>query len=118
MLELSGAVDGHESAPPWRPPIVATVATTAEGVPALWDAISAHREYATTTGLLERRRSRRMREELSEIVTRRLEQLAKSVCGESRWNELVEAVLSREVDPWSAADEMIGPVGLAPNEQT
>ena len=76
MLELSGAFDGHDDAHSWRPPIVATVATTGDGVPELWAAVNAHREHATATGLLERRRSRRMREELGEIVTRRLEQVA------------------------------------------
>ncbi len=118
MLELSGAFDGHDDAHSWRPPIVATVATTGEGVVGLWESIEAHREHATASGLLERRRARRIREELSEIVTRRLEHLAKSVCGEDRWNELVEAVLSREVDPWSAADQMVAPVAAAPDETT
>ncbi len=118
MLELSGAFDGHDDAHSWRPPIVATVATTGDGVVGLWESIEAHREFATASGLLERRRARRIREELSEIVTRRLEQLAKSVCGEDRWNELVEAVLSREVDPWSAADQMVAPVAAAPTQTT
>lgn len=118
MLELSGAFDGHDDSHSWRPPIVATVATTGEGVVALWESIEAHREHATASGLLERRRARRMREELGEIVTRRLEQLAKSVCGEDRWNDLVKAVLSREVDPWSAADQMIAPVASPPDQTT
>lgn len=110
MLELSGSFANQDGSPGWRPPIIATVATTGEGVAELWDAVVAHRAHAEGSGLLARRRSRRMREELGEIVTRRLESLAKSVCGEQRWNELVEAVLARRVDPWSAADEMIDPI--------
>jgi LAO/AO transport system kinase len=115
MLELSGvfATDGehgHDDAHSWRPPIVATVATTGDGVVALWDAIAAHRRHAEGSGLLERRRSRRMREELSEIVVRRLELQARALCGEQRWNDLIASVVRRDVDPWTAADEMIGPL--------
>ena len=115
MLELSGvfAMDhqpGHDDAHSWRPPIVATVATTGDGIADLWAAIAAHRQHAETSGLIERRRSRRMREELAEIVARRLELQARAVCGESRWAELIAAVVRRDVDPWTAADEMIGPL--------
>jgi LAO/AO transport system kinase len=110
MLELSGVFDGHDDAHSWRPPIVATVATTGDGVAALWDAIAAHRRHAEVSGMLERRRSRRMREELSEIVVRRLELQARALCGDERWNDLVAAVVRRDVDPWTAADEMIGPL--------
>ena len=110
MLELSGPFDAHDGAEAWRPPIIATAATTGEGVAELWSAIAGHREHAAASGRLQRRRSRRMREELGEIVTRRLEQLARSFCGDQRWNELVEGVLARRIDPWSAADEMIDPI--------
>jgi LAO/AO transport system kinase len=106
MLELSGAFDARS----WRPPIVATVATTADGVAELWDAIAMHRHHAESSGLVERRRSRRMREELAEIVARRLEQEARALCGDDRWNDLIASVVRRDVDPWTAADEMIGPI--------
>jgi hypothetical protein len=51
-----------------------------------------------------------MREELSEIVARRLEQQARALCGDERWNHLIASVIQRDVDPWAAADEMIGPL--------
>ena len=48
MLDLSDL-------PPdaWRPPIVATVATTGDGVPELWEAINAHRAHAEASGQLD-----------------------------------------------------------------
>ena len=110
MLELSGAFDGHDDAHSWRPPIASTVATTGDGVAEVWDAIAAHRQHAEASGLLERRRSRRIREELSEIVARRLEQQARALCGDDRWNDLIASVVQRDVDPWTAADQMIGPL--------
>jgi LAO/AO transport system kinase len=112
MLDLAGPAEWptHESPGSWRPPIVLTVATDATGVAELWTAVDDHRRHATESGLLERRRDARMQEELGEIVSRRLRQHARLLCGEERWRELTEAVLERRLDPWSAAEEMIAPL--------
>jgi LAO/AO transport system kinase len=106
MLELSDLP--HEA---WRPPIVATVGNTGEGVPALWDAIKEHRAVIESSGELTKRREFRLREELREIVARRLEQRARDICTGDRWDSLQNGVLNRSIDPWSAADEMLKGVG-------
>ncbi len=106
MLELSDLP--HDA---WRPPIVPTVGSTAEGVPALWDAVLAHRAYAETSGQLAERRSFRTGEELREIIANRLRERAREICTGDRWDALTEAVVSQTTDPWTAADEML--VGLA-----
>ena len=102
MLELSDL--DHDA---WRPPIIATVGNTGEGVPTLWDAIAEHRATIETSGELLRRRQFRLREELPEIVARRLEQRAREICTGDRWDTLQQGVLDRTIDPWSAADEML-----------
>jgi LAO/AO transport system kinase len=102
MLELSDL--DHDA---WRPPIIATVGNTGEGVPTLWDAIAEHRATIETSGELLRRRQFRLREELREIVARRLEQRAREICTGDRWDTLQQGVLDRTIDPWSAADEML-----------
>jgi LAO/AO transport system kinase len=111
MLDLSGTTEWptHESTTSWRPPIVAAVATSGEGVVELWNAVAAHRRHAAESGLLQRRRAIRLREELSEIIARRLRRHAEELCGEERWRKLTEEVVAGELDPWAAADEMIGP---------
>ena len=106
MLDLSDLP--HEA---WRPPIVSTVGSTGEGVPALWDVVRQHREFITASGELERRRRFRLREELREIVARRLEQRAREICTGERWDALQDGVIDRTLDPWSAADEMLKSVG-------
>ena len=109
MLELSGA--GAEAANAgWQVPIIATVASSGESVDHLWDEILAHRDHAASSGVLERRRRYRLGEELREIVARRLEQRARDVCTGERWDALTEDVLSGALDPWSAADGMLGAV--------
>ena len=106
MLDLS---DLDDSA--WRPPIVQTTATTSSGISDLWDAILSHRDFASKSGELVRRRSVRLRDELREIIERRLEDKARELCTGSRWDALQGDVLEHRVDPWSAADEMLKGIG-------
>ncbi|CAB4666002.1 unannotated protein [freshwater metagenome] len=106
MLELSDLA--HDA---WRPPIIATVGNTGEGVTQLWDAIVEHRSIIETSGELQKRRDFRLREELREIVARRLELRAREICTGDQWESLQDGVLGRTIDPWSAADEMLKGVG-------
>ncbi|MEM8621600.1 MAG: methylmalonyl Co-A mutase-associated GTPase MeaB [Actinomycetota bacterium] len=105
MLDLSDLP--HDA---WRPPIVPTVGSTGEGVPDLWTAVQEHRQYAETSGLLHERRTFRLREELREIIAQRLGRRARDICSGDRWDELTDGVAARDVDPWTAADEMLAPV--------
>jgi LAO/AO transport system kinase len=106
MLELSDLA--HDA---WRPPIIATVGNTGEGVVNLWDAVVEHRASIEASGELQKRRDFRLREELREIVARRLEQRAREICTGDKWETLQDGVLDRSIDPWSAADEMLKGVG-------
>ncbi|MEY3616281.1 MAG: hypothetical protein RLZZ518_1284 [Actinomycetota bacterium] len=102
MIELTEfAVDE------WQPTITTTVATTGQGVAELVDAVLAHRERARESGELYRRREQRSREELREIVERRLELRARELCQGSQWEALEAQVVSGARDPWSVADEML-----------
>lgn len=104
MLDLSELGD-------WRPPIVATVALQGEGAAELWDKVGEHRAYAEASGLLERRREHRLEEELVEIITTRLEARARQLCTGDAYERLEADVLARRLDPWSAADVMLGELG-------
>jgi len=95
----------------WRPPILSVVATENKGVTELWDTVLHHRSFITESGELERRRAFRLREELREIVARRLEQRAREIATGERWELLQQEVLERRLDPWSAADAMLDGIG-------
>jgi LAO/AO transport system kinase len=106
MLDLSDLA--HDA---WRPPILQTTATSGEGVEELWNTVAQHREQSIATGLLQRRRSFRLREELREIVERRLEHRAREICSGSEWDALQNKVLENQLDPWTAADDMLKGIG-------
>lgn len=106
MLELSDI--GHDD---WRPPIIPVIAIEKKGVDVLWGEIERHRAFIEGTGELARRREFRLREELREIVARRLEQRARELTTGERWDQLQADVIARTTDPWAAADEMLKTVG-------
>jgi LAO/AO transport system kinase len=91
----------------WRPPIVSTVALTGEGVDGLWAALREHHEWAVASGELDRKRRRRAEAELRRILTARLLQRATELAEGGAYDEAIEDVVARRVDPWSAAEALL-----------
>ena len=91
----------------WRPPIVATVAATGDGIDDVVAAISKHRAWLTGSGELHARRQARARDEISAIALGELRRREGGLPGESRLDELAERVCTGKLDPYSAADELI-----------
>lgn len=101
MLDLAGELE-------WRPPVLLTVATEGTGVAELWDALRAHREFLEANGLVEQRRRNRVRDELRAIVGEQLREQAATIGSGARFDALVEKVVARELDPFTAAAELLG----------
>lgn len=95
MLEMSEAE--------WKPEIVETVATKGDGIDGLWTAIDKHRAWQEEHGLLEARRRRRVEREIKDIVAERFRRRIETESVD-RLRELTDAVVSRDVDPYKAAD--------------
>jgi LAO/AO transport system kinase len=100
MLDLTTASD-------WRPPILATTATTGDGVAEVWAAVRSHRDHITGSGELERRRRDRITTEISEIVAALLRERAAATTGD-RLDALATDVARRDLDPWAAAEALLG----------
>ncbi len=92
----------------WRPPIIATVASRGEGVPELWSEISRHRSYLSQDDRIAERRAERLARELHRVIAHRLGQRADELLGSPGFDELRRAVESRQIDPYEAADEVLG----------
>jgi LAO/AO transport system kinase len=92
----------------WRVPIVRTQAATGEGVEELAERIAEHREHIIGEGTLEERRRRNLRNEVMELATVRLRrQLEASVHGDEELQELLDEVVTRRLDPASAATRLL-----------
>ncbi len=93
----------------WRPPVIDTVATTGAGVGELLDAVVAHRRHLVASGELEVRRRARVQAELRAVVAAELAERARSITEAGEFDQAVEAVLDRSLDPWSAAAQLLPP---------
>lgn len=94
----------------WRPPVIRTVATEGEGADLLWAAVGEHRAHLEQSGHLVTRRAARRQHELDLIVAQRLRAKADGLLRAGRRRELEGDVAAGRLDPWSAADEILGPV--------
>jgi len=97
----------------WRPPIVDTVASTGDGVTELWAAIGAHETSLDETGELVTRRSERLEREFRRNLRARIELEVDRLIDQDRHRGLVRAVVAHEIDPYEAADTLIGELGGA-----
>jgi LAO/AO transport system kinase len=97
---------GDDSA--WRPPVIATKALDGEGIEELEDAIAQHADYLRESGLLGLKTEQRMKAELLEILNLKVSQAAARVLDEDEeGRELVRRMTARELDPHSAAEEVM-----------
>ncbi len=91
----------------WRPPIVATSATTGDGVAALASAIQLHRKHIENTGSNLIQRTARVADELRAIVREIAIERVMFECVGPRFDSLTAAVTSGAVDPYTAATRLL-----------
>jgi LAO/AO transport system kinase len=100
----------------WRPPVLKTVATTGAGVAALVEAIDQFRAHAAETQAT--RRKSRSEYRLRELVSHRfMDHLERNVLKPGELAQVVDRVAAREVDPYTAAADLLGRALQLPNYQ-
>ncbi len=94
--------------PDWPVPIVRTEAARGEGVAELSEKLAAHRSYIEEQGTLSDRRRRNLMNEVLAIATFRMRrELEESLREDEHVRELMDRVVSRELDPASAATTIL-----------
>jgi GTPase len=105
QLHIFMQLDRHEG---WQVPILKTTAHKNEGVPALLETIDKHRTYLESSGRLEQMRRQRARRQLLAVAqTALLSKLLAAADTNGRLDKLIEAIVDRELDPHTAAEELI-----------
>ena len=108
MLDLTELGD-------WRPPIVETVASTGDGVDALWDAIGDHRDHQIAGGTLAVARRLRLEREFRQILAARVaEEIDRQLAGD-RFADLTTSMGGGTLDPYEAADRLLASVLADPH---
>lgn len=109
-LGLQAVAEGE-----WRPPILKTEASTGKGVPELWEAVERFRARPPSTR--EQRVKARHELRLRELLTNRfLDRLERDVLRPGELDALVARIARRELDPYTAASQIMGRAleGLGP----
>jgi LAO/AO transport system kinase len=92
----------------WRVPILRTEAGRGEGIEALVESLTEHAAHIRAHGQLQERRGRNLRNEVLAIATARIRRsLEEELQEDSGFQALLARVISRELDPASAAGELL-----------
>jgi LAO/AO transport system kinase len=91
----------------WRPPVVQTVASSGKGIDDLVLELEKHRAWLSSTGDLRRRRCRRAAGEIEAIALESLRRRMGNLRSGRRLEDLAARVVDRELDPYTAADELV-----------
>ncbi|UCF69577.1 MAG: methylmalonyl Co-A mutase-associated GTPase MeaB, partial [Acidobacteriota bacterium] len=100
---LSLAENRHE-----HPPILKTVATRAEGIGELVEAVTTHLARPETGQQRFERQRRRAEARLGDLLARRLvEQTVEQGIGADGWRKLVDQLARRDIDPYAAVETIV-----------
>ncbi|HEX9968448.1 MAG TPA: methylmalonyl Co-A mutase-associated GTPase MeaB [Solirubrobacterales bacterium] len=92
----------------WRVPVLRTEAAAGKGVDELAAKIDEHRAFIEESGTLEERRARNLRSEVLGIAASRMRRrLETTADADPETTALLERVVRRELDPASAASELM-----------
>ncbi|HYN87985.1 MAG TPA: methylmalonyl Co-A mutase-associated GTPase MeaB [Ardenticatenaceae bacterium] len=101
MLQLGKPVEG------WTIPIVKTIATRGEGVEELAGSIESHRAFLEASGGWRARARARATEEFHRLLRRELMERFLAHVGQERFEATLDRLAAREIDPNSAAGELL-----------
>jgi LAO/AO transport system kinase len=106
-IEASVSLDGKDKH--WDRPVLSTQAHRRVGIQALYDTIARHREAMRTASVLEQRRRERDREEFISALRSAVEgSLSDLLSNDPAIQGVASRVEGGEIDPYSAADEILG----------
>jgi len=108
VREVRGVLALSHDPEGWQVPILRTEAARGEGVAELAEAIEGHRAHIEEAGTLEQRRARNLRNEVLGIAASRMRRrMEATAASDPETALLLERVVKRELDPASAASELL-----------
>jgi len=108
VREVRGVLALSHDPEGWQVPILRTEAARGEGVAELAGAIEGHRANIEAAGTLDQRRARNLRNEVLGIAASRMRRrMEATAASDPETALLLERVVKRELDPASAASELL-----------
>lgn len=92
----------------WEPPIFKTEAILGKGIFELVYGIYRHKQILEQKNLLERKLRERVRKTFLEILESEvMTHLVEKIEREGKWDKIIEDIMSRRIDPYSLAEEIM-----------
>ncbi len=112
-LETMLALNSHPR--DWQPPVVKTVAVRGSGIAELWAAIERHRAYLSTSRNRQVHEQTRAQEEIEAILRHELTSRLLARLAPGELSALAAQVACRELDPYTAARQLMERHGVKEN---
>ena len=109
-IEIEMMLDLDQNETEWRPKITRTIASQNQDVVELVDSIEEHAAYMVKTGLIQKRRYARTRNEILTMLDEAIQTYLKKKVAGSRFEALTEEVSQRKNDPYSAVKSILAEV--------
>ena len=110
VTELTMMIHLYARQGSWQVPVMATEAINDVGIQELYEHIEKHRQTLEESGRLSQRRQEQRRSEFMEMVERRVAgELLRLIERDEDMSRYMAMVEAGEVDPYSAADEILRP---------
>lgn len=111
-LRMLLSLDEHRKEREWRVPILKTSASSGQGIAELADKLQAHLESLRESGQLAERSGRQARSEMLALLHQALLQRIGETVSADEWNSLIDEIVQRDTDPYTAADTLARRIGL------
>jgi len=112
VAELQAMLELGQKRSSWQPPVIKTVARDGEGVKELLDKAESHFNWLIESGHLEEKGVERSREELFQIIGEKIEKAVIDRVDKPVIDELSQRVANKEIDPYTAANEILARIGF------
>jgi LAO/AO transport system kinase len=104
--EIDAMLDGTTKA--WRPPVKMVIATKNEGVSDLLESIHSHHDHMHAAKTFERRRQENAKNEIVDLIKYKVMlHLFDNAYNEQKLEDLSNAIVNKETDPYSASDHLL-----------
>jgi len=95
----------------WIPPILETIATTGEGARELTEKVLAHKGHLQESGILTKKRSQRIREEVIDLIELEIAgYIHEIIKNNPSFDEAIEKIVAMEKEPYSFVREITAPL--------
>jgi LAO/AO transport system kinase len=112
IMDLEATLQLGESKSAWKSPVLRTVALTGEGVTELIERISEHKKFLKGQAGSERELLRAEAELVDAIKDRVARSIVFGLRKHGKFEELLQRIISKEIDPVSAAEELSRKMGV------